>query len=509
LEHHRGTTIDGGGATFVLHGELTALTFDRCENITLHNVRVTLDRLLTTQARVVEQGDGWQIVEIDPQRFPYRIRDGQFFAVAPETKPARLFSMMEVDPVTGRNLNGDGRPFRKTEELAPGRIKIYGGLRVKQPGHLLIFRHHRRTHAGLFIHGCRKVTLENVEVWGTAGLGILAQHSADLTYRRTAVCPEPGTGLFCGPKDDGFHFSGCSGHILIDECHVSGTADDPINIHGTCLPVVAVKDPRTIIARFGHSQSIGQPLWARPGNRIGLNDQETLLTLATATVRSYRLLDPRRAEIVLEKPLAVVPHPGHALENLTDCPSATIRNSVFENNRARGILCTTAGKVLIENNTFRIAGAAILIAGDANGWFESGAVRDVTIRNNHFENCLIAPTQFSDGVIAIWPEIRRDVPGKFFHHNIRIEHNTFLTFGGPLLYAHNVENLVFSDNTITPTQAFPAWHRLKCAIWLKHTRRVTISGNRATGPLSATAIETHGENDHLKVGPNQPFSRKL
>jgi hypothetical protein len=371
---------------------------------------------------------------------------------------------------------------------------------------LLILRHHIRRPAGRFVHGSRKITLDGVELWGTAGLGILSQQSADLTYRNTSIRPEPDTGLFCGPKDDGFHFSGCSGQILLEKCHVSGTADDPINVHGTCLPVLEMKDPTTIIARFGHNQSIAQPLWARPGNKLALNEKKTLLTVATATVKSYRLLDKRRVEIVLEKPFAVAPTKEHALENLTDGASMTVRDCVFENNRARGILCSTPGKVLIENNIFRIAGAAILIPGDANGWFESGAVRDVTIRNNRFENCLIAPTQFSDGVIAIWPEIRRDVPGKFFHHNIRIENNTFLTFGGPLLYAHNVENLVFSNNTITPTKSFPAWHRLKCAIWLKHTRDVTITGNRATGPLPATRIEVQGEGgDSLKIGPGQPF----
>jgi hypothetical protein len=510
LEHHRGTVLDGGaGAVFVLHGELTGIALDDCEGVTLRGLRVTMSRLLTTQAKVVEQGDGWQIVEIDPKRFPYKITDGNFSALAPETKPARVFSMMEVDPATGRNLDGDGRPFQKAEELAPGRIKIFGGKRVQKPGHLLILRHHPRTHAGMFVHGSRRITLENVEFWGTAGLGILSQQSADLSYLRTHIRPEPGTGLFCGPKDDGFHFSGCSGHILLDGCHVSGTADDPINIHGTCLSVVELKDPVTIVARFGHNQSIGQPLWARPGDRLALNDKKTLLTAATATVKSYRLLDKRRAEIVLDKPFSVPPAPSHALENLTDCPSATIRRCIFENNRARGILCTTSGKVLVEDNVFRIAGAAILIAGDANGWFESGAVRDVTIRRNRFENCLISPTQFSDGVIAIWPEIRKDVPGKFFHSNIRIENNTFLTFGGPLLYAHNVGNLVFSGNTITPTKAFPAWHRLKCAIWLKHTRDIVIEGNKATGPLPATAIEVHGEGgDSLRIGPGQPFSLK-
>jgi hypothetical protein len=44
--------------------------------------------------------------------------------------------------------------------------------------------------------------------------------------------------------------------------------------------------------------------------------------------------------------------------------------------------------VLIENNRFPSSGSAILIAGDANAWYESGAVRDVTIRGHVFgESC--------------------------------------------------------------------------------------------------------------------------
>jgi hypothetical protein len=33
---------------------------------------------------------------------------------------------------------------------------------------------------------------------------------------------------------------------------------------------------------------------------------------------------------------------------------------------------STPGEVLIEKNTFESSGSAILIPGDANGWYESG-----------------------------------------------------------------------------------------------------------------------------------------
>src|ERR1035438_7991516 len=179
----------------------------------------------------------------------------------------------------------------------------------------------------------------------------------------------------------------------MDSCIVAGTADDPINIHGTCLPVTEQTGPATIQARFGHTQSIGQSLWCKPGDAISLIERETLLPVQQSRVKSFRMLDPKTVEIVFTSPLAQTVTKAHAVENLSDTPSVTIRHCSFSNGRARGILCSTPAKVLIENNTFVIHGSAILIPGDANGWFESGAVSDVTIRSNVFDNCLVAESQ--------------------------------------------------------------------------------------------------------------------
>jgi len=162
--------------------------------------------------------------------------------------------------------------------------------------------------------------------------------------------------------------------------------------------------------------------------------------------------------------------------------------------------------VLIENNTFIIHGAAILIPGDANGWFESGAVSDVTIRSNVFDNCLVAESQFSDGVIAIWPEIHRHVPGHPFHRNIRIENNTFRVFDRPILYASSVDGLVFTGNTIVRTDAFKPWHRNPYAITLKHCLNVEVRHNQVRGELLDSRV--HCEQtpaDQVHFGDAEPF----
>ena len=504
IENANGLTIDGQGASLVMHGEMSAIGVDGSQKVTLKNLNVDWDRLLTSQAKVVEQGPDWQLIEMDANRFPYAVEDGKLQMMV-EGRKSKVWATMEYDPASRRNL-GDGGGITRAEEIAPGKLKIWGGRRVEKVGNLLALRHHLRSHAGIFIHNSSRVSIEDTEVWGTCGLGILFQQSRDLTLIKTSVRPRPGSGLVVGPKDDGFHFSGCSGAILIDGCVVECTPDDPINIHGTCLPVDAQVSGNTVQAHFGESMSIGQSCWGKPGDEISMIDRQTMLPVGRNVIKSFRLLDPHRVEVFFEKPFGPAVTAGQALENISDTPSAIIRNCWFGNNRARGILCSTPRKVVIENNTFAVQGAAILIPGDANGWFESGAVSDVLIRHNTFDNCLIAPTQFSDGVIAVWPEIHQDVPGRYFHRNIRIEGNTFKVFDRPILYAHNVDGLDFSRNMIIKTGFRPPWHELHAAILLKHCRAVRLRKNKITGELLSYEI-VHPDTpiSEIALDPGSPF----
>jgi hypothetical protein len=60
--------------------------------------------------------------------------------------------------------------------------------------------------------------------------------------------------------------------------------------------------------------------------------------------------------------------------------------------------------------------SAIQVDADTRSWFESGAVRDMTIRGNRFIRC-------GEPVIHINP--RNSVPNSAVHRNIRIVDNTF------------------------------------------------------------------------------------
>src|SRR5690606_34400765 len=133
---------------------------------------------------------------------------------------------------------------------------------------------------------------------------------------------------------------------------------------------------------------------------------------------------------------------------------------------------------------FNTAGAAILIEGDTELWFESGANTDVVIRNNEFENCYTSgnniidePWGWGEGVISITPSVRptsKTFPA--YHRNIRIENNTFHHYDYAVLYARSVQGLTFKGNKLLRTNAYPEFYR-KTNIFLDGCRQVRIEHN--------------------------------
>lgn len=170
---------------------------------------------------------------------------------------------------------------------------------------------------------------------------------------------------------------------------------------------------------------------------------------------------------------------NYSIENITYTPEVIFRNNTIRNNRARGSLFSTPRKVLCENNVFdHTHGAAILLAGDSNGWYETGQCKDVMIRNNRFINALTANYQFTNAIISIYPEIPHlKTQKRFFHKNIVIENNVFETFDKPILYAKSVDGILFKNNKISYNSEFAPFHWNKYMFWFEKVDNVIIEAN--------------------------------
>ncbi len=151
---------------------------------------------------------------------------------------------------------------------------------------------------------------------------------------------------------------------------------------------------------------------------------------------------------------------------------------------------STLGKVLVENISFESSGSAILIAGDANYWYESGGVKDVTIWNNEFRYpCMSSEYQFCEGIISIFPEIP-EVDVKYpFHRNKTIESNHFKPFDYPILFAKSVQCIEFANNTITRNNMIEPFHPKKAGLTFIVCQDIIVENNNIIGDVLRKTLD--------------------
>ncbi|SUE34351.1 right-handed parallel beta-helix repeat-containing protein [Rikenella microfusus] len=448
LKNLRNVTIEGNGARLVTHGEMTAFAIDSCENITLRNFTVAAADPTVPEMTVTEVGERHMNVRIHPLS-RYEIDSaGRFAFVGRGWKLSGGIAQL-YDPVrdiTWRSWSPLPE-LRKAVELEPGLLRFVYDTRPRaEAGQVFQMRDGIRDEVCGLIQYSKDITLEQLHLAFLGNFGIVGQMSENLIYRHLTFEPEPGSGRTCAGFADFVQMSGCKGEIRIEYSRFSGAHDDPINIHGTHLAVRQFTAPDQVLVRYMHPQTYGFQSFF-PGNEIEFIDAHTLLPVAACKVRQAEMKNDREILITLARPVGqdLSDKSELVVENTTYTPEVVIRGNYFSRVPTRGILVTTRRRVLIENNTFfRTRMSGILIADDARSWFESGMVRDVTIRGNRFVEC-------ASPAILIAPENDRN--GGYVHRNIRIENNRFrLSDAGAAVSAKSVGGLQIRGNLFSTPQ---------------------------------------------------------
>jgi hypothetical protein len=124
-----------------------------------------------------------------------------------------------------------------------------------------------------------------------------------------------------------------------------------------------------------------------------------------------------------------------------------------------------------------VPGAAVLIGADANSWYESGAVKDVLIRRNTFDNCRYMRPTCTPAPIGIIPAVPETGRGMPFERNIRIEENTFRAFDPLLVTARSVDGVTFRNNVIEKNADYPPYSGQTGPLDVDDCVNVTIEGN--------------------------------
>lgn len=488
----RNLTIEGNGALFVFHSKMTTIVLERCENVKLQNIHVDFERPTMSEMRYANVSNGE--VELDIQRDArYAIRDGRLEWFGEGWKTSH-YHAVEFDTTLKTMRYSDWKPFLNAQatEIRPGRVRFKTSITPK-PGNILTVRDVIRDQVGMHIRECKNVTLEDVGMHYMHGLGIVSQYTENIAMRRVICAPRPETGRIIASSADFMHFSGCRGKVTVEDCRFSGAHDDPINVHGTNLRIVERSGVNVLKVRFMHGQSYGFNAFF-PGDTVAFVHSASMERFANGLVKSVNRLNDRELLLTFEKPVPTALESHDCVENMTWTPEVLIRRNHFTRTNTRGVLLTTPRKAVVENNIFfRTGMSAVLIEADAEGWYESGPVRDVTIRNNEFIDCAYQGGP-GNAVIAINPSNKVADVKKPVHFNIRIEGNTFKTFDYPVLYAKSTQGLIFSNNQVIRTRELSPQSDNHNMLWFNGCSGVEVSDLKLEG-------EVLGKNIRLENMP--------
>jgi len=512
FENISNLVIDGRGSQLIFHEQMQPFTFDHCNNITLKNISIDWEQPLTAQAEILKATKHFIEVGIDEKQYPFSIEDGKLYFNENHRERKEWRSTMEFDrkgrfivPQTGDNgCLGENWQYYEAVATMPGIFRLMNNFE-RQPakGNYLVFRYNERTHAGIFITDSKNVQVQNLNLYYAAGLGILAQFSENLTFEGYRAIPNPTKNRYFGGGDDGIQISNCKGQVIIRDCEFAGLMDDPVNVHGTSVQVQTIIAPNKLRCRFMHEQSVGLN-WGHKGDQVSFIENEEMYSLGFGAVTNFQMDGTKNFILTLKNPIPATLKEGDALENLSWSPDVLIENNLFKSCRARGLLVSTPGKVVIQNNVFESSGSAILISGDANGWFESGAVRDVLIQGNKFNDlCNTSSYQFCEAIISVYPIIPKlEDNAPAFHRNIRIIGNEFHPFDYPVLFARSVDGISFEKNKLTRSFNFEPFHERHYTFTFEYCKQVRILDNEFSEDLL-------GKNILLKRTPDEQLISDL
>lgn len=455
IEDQDGLTIDGGGATLMFHGKQTMIAIIHSKNITLKNFHMDCLRPCGSEMVIEKVLPGEVQVRFKPDSW-YVVSDDGLIDLVGEGWKTEHPHCIEYDPEADR-LYGtehwyelyESRASEKEPGLVSFAVEKTGSYKV---GNVITVRDRYRDEVGVLNLENDGVTFEDVDIHYLHAIGVVSQFSRNVTMRRVHCEPREGSGRILASSADFFHFSGCAGKVRVLDCRFSGAQDDPVNVHGTYLRVEDVPAENQVRVRFMHHQTYGiQAFW--PGDEVSFVSVASLQTKAPAVVKEVKRLNDYEVLLTLEEAVPSCVKPlEDVVENLTWTPEVEIRGCRFTHTSTRGTLVSTPRKVVIEDNDYiRTGMSAILISGDANGWYESGAVKDVLIRNNRFIGCTRNGGHHG-AVISIEPTNKVDDPQHPVHSGIKIVGNRFETWGNDPVYAYSAGDVLMEDNEIIVTE---------------------------------------------------------
>lgn len=444
LEGMENLLIEGNGATLLFSGFVSPFYLKGVRNVTVKDLNIDYTRTFHSEGTIMAVGKDCVTVHF-PDEYRVGLESGILVFRDVDGTKYPYGNLLEFDAekkevahyVHDYWIWGAGL---QAEALSDGNYKVYVKDIDATPGNVLVFGAASRLNPAFTVDESSDILIKNVNIFHCGGMGVIAQRTKDIELDSVNVVPSGDRVISI--TADASHFINCKGSVRIIDCVFTNQKDDATNIHGW----YSIARKKTADNELLLWSNYGMD-FARPGMRMELVNHNTMMTYDTLEVQSVSKYNDDLSLVSFTEPISECFEENDALADADSNPDVLIEGCYFANNRARGLLIGSRGHVVIRNNRFHVPGTAILFEGDGNYWYEQSGVRDVTICDNVFENCLYGSSSWGKAYIAVGSGIPQR-NGSRYHHNIIIEGNTFNTYDPRILYLYCVDGVTYKDNKV-------------------------------------------------------------
>ena len=475
LENMENVTLEGNNSSLIFHGKMMMFSAIGCKNVKIQNFDTDF-QVPSVVSVTAEKVEGNTATLYVPECYNYSV-SGTTVTWSSDVSPytgAPYWSytngvghVQGFDMTTGTLTTSSDKFFsnvKSIEKVDGHRLKVtYNSAPSFQAGYGQQMRKTTRDHAAAFFWESDGVSMQHVDLHFLHAFGVVGQLSKNITLDDVDFRNYEGSGRTGVGSADFVQMSGCGGTIRIVNSTFEDPQDDPINIHGTFLQVTERISANKFKVRYQHHETSGFPNYY-VGDEVEFVSKSSLLPISGAKAKVTGVVGPdghggtmvegngdaadasktdlNTIIVTLDTDMpSGVSAGAAALENVTYTPSVEIENNVFREMPVRGIL-------VIRNNEFdNVAGAAVYISDDVNGWYESGHDEDVLIEKNVFRRCGVNQGSYS-AFIMFDPTVNGSASP--VHKNVRIKDNEFYFTNrtANVVNAKSVDGLTFSGNKV-------------------------------------------------------------
>ena len=457
----RDLVIDGNGARFICHGRIIPIFVEDSERVTVTNCSFDWDIPFDGEGEVVAVDDG--MVELKVRDVPHwSVRNGVFLLEG-EGWHATLDQLFAFDAEqrmpavgSGDNLGGGWHTQWHATDLGNSRVRFSGNFkRHPRIGDRIVLRVEQRLNPGVVMSCSSQVAMIGVSIHAAGGMGFIAQRCDGVTLHQCSVVPAQGR--ISSASFDASHFVNCRGEVVMEQCRFENQLDDGCNCHGSWFPVVRRLDAHTLRVRLAHHQQRGAPVGGT-GDSFELVSRDDMRGYWSGRASVVAVRNGGTADVTFIEALPDDVSDTDLLDNISWQPDLTIRGCTMRGNRARAILLKTLGRTIIEDNDFRVPGAAILGGIGCGQYHESRALGPCLIRGNRFDRCAYIKSGWGPAVIRI--SAQKSSPDFQLHGAMRILDNVFTTYDDDVLDVTSLARLELKGNRVQRVdgQAIGDWY---------------------------------------------------